>query len=118
MITAVIYKTSQLLRRIGVPFNETTDKRVVAMRTQILTAGGIQFFVEILPDKSWVASSTNFQGIITGGTAFPNGISEQIKDAVFTYFEIPPYLCNDQLLVADSEHAVNERRVYVQPQFS
>ncbi|MEK7516305.1 MAG: hypothetical protein AAB562_01785 [Patescibacteria group bacterium] len=107
----IIYKLAQLLRRMGINFHEANDPRVKEMREVIRKLGSIQFKIEIFSDGSWAAESTNVDGIITGGTNKDN-INETLKDAVFTYFEIPPHLCNDALMRAQDEPLELEQRVY------
>lgn len=106
-----IYNLSNLARKIGFKFNEATDERVVRMKRDIGRIGKIEFKIEQYPDGSWAAESTNFDGIMTGGTSTQN-ISSAIKDAVFTYFEIPPYLCVDNLLRGDNEPVTIKQNVY------
>lgn len=88
-----IYNLSNLARKMGYNFDEQNDERVVKMKREIDRIGKIEFKIEQNPDGSWTAESVNFDGIITGGTNTQN-ISYTIKDAVFTYFEIPPQLCH------------------------
>lgn len=111
-MTSFVYKLAQLLRRIGYDFQEEKDPRVQAMRKAIRDLGSIQFKIEVFPNGSWTAESTNLDGIITGGTNKDN-INETLKDAVFTYFEIPPRLCNDSLMRSSDEPMRLEQRVYV-----
>ena len=92
-----IYKISNFARKIGFNFNELSDERVINMKKEIDRMGKIEFKIEQYPDGSWAAESINFDGIITGGKNTQK-ISEAIKDATFTYFEIPSYLCADTLL--------------------
>lgn len=82
------------------------------MYRKILEIGGvIQFKIEFHPDGSWTAESANIDGIITGGTDAKE-MSSMIKDAIFTYFNIPPHLVNDKLLRADNEPVLIERSVW------
>ena len=106
-----MYSVANLLRKFGVNFKETNDPRVRAMQAAVQKLGAIAFRIEIHTDGSWVAESTNIDGIITGGTSRQN-MSAMIKDAIFTYFEIPPYLCNDTLVKTDSDTVTLEQRVY------
>ena len=107
----VIYKLARALRRLGFNFHEENDPRVKAMRETIRKLGSIQFKIEVFPDGSWAAESMNLDGIITGGTN-KDSINETLKDAAFTYFEIPPQLCNDTLMRASDEPMKLEQRVY------
>jgi len=96
---------------MGYNFNEQNDERVVKMKREIDRIGKIEFKIEQFPEGSWTAESTNFDGIITGGTNRQN-ISSTIKDAVLTYFEIPPHLCVDTLLRGDNEPVTVKQSVY------
>ena len=107
----LIYFFAQLLRRLGVNFREENDPRVQAMQEAIKKLGSIRFHIEVLPDGSWAAESTNIDGIITGGTD-KESINAMIKDAIFTYFGIPPQLCNDSLMKSSDEPLKLEQRVY------
>lgn len=112
MITSkIIYNTSQLLRNLGINFHEENNPGIIEMRSKLHDLGGIQFKIEFYPDGSWTAESVNIDGIITGGKNVKEANS-LIKDAVFTYFEIPPYLCNDVLLKADNEPVTILQKVY------
>lgn len=81
------------------------------MRTAIAQLGGIDFKLEFYPDGTWTAESTNIDGIITGG-GDTKEVNSILKDAIFTYFEMPPHLCNDKLLQAPNEPVTLEQRVW------
>ena len=81
------------------------------MKREIDKIGKIEFKIEQHPDGSWTAESVNFDGIITCGTNRQN-ISYTIKDAIFTYFEIPPQLCVNTLLRGDNEPVTIRQNVY------
>ena len=110
-LNSFIYNLSNLARKIGYKFNEASDERVVKMKKEIDKIGKIEFKIEQHPDGSWTAESVNFDGIITGGVSTQN-ISLMIKDAVFTYFEIPPHLCAGTLLRGDNEPVTVKQNVY------
>ena len=63
--------------------------------------GGIEFKIEQYPDGSWTAESVNVDGIITGGGNIRNS-AELLRDAIFTYYRVPPQFCNDASLHADN----------------
>ena len=110
-VNKYIYKFSNLIRKMGIDLHENNDPRVIAMKKEIDKLGKIEFKIEQYPDGSWTAESTNLDGIITGGTNTQD-ISATIKDAVFTYFEIPPYLCVDSLLRRDNEPVTMRQNIY------
>lgn len=112
-LNKIIYCISRALRQLGYNFHEEADERVRAMKDAVHTVGGkIEFKIEQHPDGSWTAESVNIDGIITGGISTKE-LSSALKDAVFTYFRIPPYLCNDAVLRADNEPVILMQRVYV-----
>jgi len=110
-LNKLIYTIANVARKAGYSFNEAVDVRVVAMKKEIEKIGKIEFKIEQYPDGSWAAESTNFDGIMTGGSSTEH-MSSMIKDAVFTYFEIPPHLCNDALLKGDNEPVTVKQNVY------
>lgn len=112
-LNKTIYLAAKQLRQLGYNFNETADERIQAMKREIQRlGGGIEFKIEQYPDGSWAAESLNLDGIITGGKDAKK-ITSIIRDAVFTYFSIPPHLCNDAVLRADNEPVTLRQRVYV-----
>ena len=106
-----IYNLSHIIRKFGFNFNELADNRVIAMQKEIAKIKKIEFKIEQYPDGSWTAEATNIDGIITGGKSTKN-ISSALKDAVFTYFEIPAHLCVDTLLKGDNEPVTLKQNVY------
>lgn len=113
LFNQTIYSAAKILRQWGYNFNEEKDERVQAMKREIQRLGGrVEFKIEQYPDGSWTAESVNIDGIITGGQNTKN-IILTIKDAVFTYFGIPPCLCNDTALRADNEPVTIRQNVYV-----
>jgi len=113
LINKTIYILANTLRQAGVHFNEAADSRILEMKKQIESLGGkIELKIEQYPDGSWTAESTNLDGVITGG-ANTKEMSALIRDAVFTYFSIPPHLCNDSLLRTDNEPVTLRQRIYV-----
>lgn len=101
------------MRSFGFDFKSDKNVQVVAMKKALQKFDGkIEFSIEQYPDGSWTAESVNIDGIITGGKTTQNA-SSVIKDAVFTYFEIPPHLCTDSLLRGDNEPITLTQRMYV-----
>lgn len=90
--------------------NAEKDERVQNMLIQIQKRGGLKFNIKINNGEGWVAECENLKGIITGGTnnnPTKAEIDNMIKDAIFTAFEIPPYLCKDNL-IKDVKERVKE----------
>lgn len=113
LLNKTIYLVSKQLRHWGYNFNEETDQRILAMKKEIQSLGGrIEFKIEQYPDGSWAVESVNIDGVITGGTN-SKAITSTIRDAVFSYFGIPPHLCNDAVLHADNEPVTLKQHVYV-----
>ena len=110
-MTKFIYQFAQFLRRFGVNFHEEHNAQVQAMKETIQKLNGIQFKIEIFGDGSWTAESANIEGIVTGGTN-KDSMNDAMKDALFTYFEIPPQFCNDKLIKYSNEPVTLEQRVY------
>lgn len=102
MFNKIIFNISRIFRNHGVSFsNEVNCSHLVLMRNKIKESNGIEFKIEFYPDGNWTAESTNIDGIITGGDDIKE-INNLIKDAIFTYFEIPPQFCNDSILKANN----------------
>lgn len=111
MLNKIVFNISQVLRNFGVNFNENSHPKSILMKDKIQELGGIKFKIEFYPDGRWAAESTNVDGIITGSDNVKE-INNLIKDAIFTYFEIPPHLCNDKALKADNEPVMVTQKVY------
>ncbi len=60
-------------------------------------SGGLQFKIKTFPSGEWTAESTNISGIVTGGGQ-DDDMDGMIKDAIFTFFEIPKDYCIGKLL--------------------
>lgn len=113
IINQTIYFLYKVMRQLGFGDSKQNDLRLEIMKKEIAKAGGkIEFRIEQYPDGSWTAESVNIDGIITGGKITKN-VSSTIKDAIFTYFGIPPYLCKDDALKADNEPVILRQKVYV-----
>lgn len=103
MRTSLTFKFVSLARKIGIKHNPETSQEIKDMRRIIDELDtGIQFEIGMHPDGSWSAKSVNIDGIITGGFN-QSEISEMIKDAIFTYFDVPPQFCYDELLKGTGE---------------
>lgn len=105
MKTSLTFKFVTLARKMGIKPNPLSCQGVEDMRREIDTLGaegGIKFEIGMYPDGSWSAKSTNVEGIITGGFN-QSEIPEMIKDAIFTYYDIPPQYCDDRLLKGTGE---------------
>ena len=107
----IFYHAGRILRAVGFNSREGEDPRVREMQQRVRDLGGIQFQFELHPDGSWTAESVNIEGILTGSRD-PREAGTLMRDAVFTYFGIPPYLCNDSLLKMESETVAARQRVY------
>lgn len=111
MFTKMIFEASVVLRKFGFHFNEVQNPSIIEMRRVLSDLNSIQFKIEFYPDGKWTAESENIDGIITGGDDNKK-IKEELKDAIFTYFDVPPHLANDALIRANNEPVVVSRNVY------
>jgi len=111
LLRKTIFQVSDLLRKFGLDFDSGKHPAVLEMQRCTHQLQAIHFKVEAYPDGSWVAESVNVDGIITGGKDIKE-INSVLKDAIFTYFGVPPYLCNDKLLMASNEPVHLEQRVW------
>jgi hypothetical protein len=110
-INKIVYNLSNLARKLGADFKEESNTKILAMKNEIARLNKVEFKIEQYPDGSWTAESTNIDGIITGSENVKD-MPYLIKDAIFTYFEIPAHLCVDSLLKADNEPVTLTQRVY------
>ena len=107
------YKIANMLKKAGVNFDAAKCPEVVNMKEVIeaLSGGSIQFTVSREANGDWIAESVNIQGILTGGNA-TDDINKMIKDAIFTYFEIPARYCDDSLIREAGEPAVIRQELF------
>ncbi len=113
LLNKTIYFAANQLRKFGYDFKENSDERIIAMRDRIKQLGGqIKFKIEQYSDGSWTAESINIDGIITGGVNAKTATST-IKDAIFTYFGIPPHLCNNTSLRTNNKPVILKQHIYV-----
>lgn len=111
MYNKIIYNLSKFMRALGFDFNEMSNVKIQQMNNEIKNIGGnIGFEVKQQADGNWCAVSTNIDGIITGGDDIRE-MNDFIKDAIFTYFEVPAYLCNDLLLKNTNETLTAHQKV-------
>lgn len=71
--------------------------------------------------RGWVAQCIQNRCISTGGIeSDPTSeeISDAVKDAIFTAYDIPAYLCNPNLLLNESEMIQTIKRRSSQSQFT
>lgn len=110
----VVYRAAQFLSSIGFTFDSSRNEQVLAMKKALrkLDNSRINFYIEQYPDGSWSAESTNVDGIATGGTD-PRLTQEMLKDAVFTYYEIPAHLCDSVQLRTDNDPVTVQQKVHV-----
>lgn len=112
MFRKFVFNSSQILRKLGWGLGERSNPHVIRMLEEIRRIGGaIRFKIEHHPDGSWSAESVNVDGIITGGDDVKE-TNSMIKDAIFTYYKIPSYLCDDGLLKSDNEPVIVTQAVY------
>ena len=107
------YKVARVLKKTGVNFDASKCPEVLNMKEVIaaLSGGSIQFVVSREANGDWMAESVNIQGILSGGSS-SDDVEKMIKDAIFTYFEIPARYCDDSLLRESGEPAVIKQEVF------
>lgn len=110
----ITYELSKMLRTFGVVFDASDNEEVLELKRSIrlLRNGRIEFYIEQYPDGSWSAESTNIDGIATGGDD-PRLISDSIKDAIMTYYEIPARYYDTVDLRSDNEPVTSQQKVHV-----
>jgi len=86
-------------------FNPRSDFRIKNMIIEIRKHGGLIFSIKKY-DEGWIAECSTIKGIIAGNSN-PNPKQEEIdtyvKGAIFSAFNIPPYLCDGKLIRSPSE---------------
>jgi predicted RNase H-like HicB family nuclease len=109
-----VFKLADFMRKHGYNFREETRPEVALMQKEIasLDNRSINFAIKYYPDGSWVAKSSNVDGILTGGRNQAEA-QELIKDAIFTYYGVPPQYARDSLLRNTSEPIKAEQKVHV-----
>ncbi len=115
MKTSLTYKIYSILRSRGFDTNSAQNEDVINMQKEIdlLDSKNINFNLRSYPDGSWIAKSTNVEGIVTGGTSHNEDVDAIIKDAVFTYYGISPKHCEDKLLRGSGQPVNAARNVHV-----
>lgn len=73
------------------------DPSVQNMYKTMKDLGGLEFEINTDASGKWCASAVNLPGVITGGDKDDDKDSV-IRDAIFTYFEIPREFALDALL--------------------
>ena len=111
---SLTYRLADFLRSKGYNFSEELRPEVVEMQREInaLDNRSINFEIKVYPDGSWLAKSTNVEGLLTGSRK-QSEVHELIKDAIFTYYGVPPQYANDKLLRNTGEPVTSEQQVHV-----
>ena len=111
---SIRYRLASFGDRHGRNRHVETQPDVQAMQRALeaLENKSINFSVQAYPDGSWLAKSTNVDGILTGGHN-QSEANELIKDAIFTYYGVKPEHCKDVLLRNTSEPVSTEQSVQV-----
>lgn len=108
------YKLANFRSRYGYNHHAEAQPDVLDMQRAIdaLENKSINFAIQTYPDGSWIAKSTNVDGILTGGRN-QGEANELIKDAIFTYYGVKPEHCKDVLLRNTGEPVTTEQTVQV-----
>ncbi len=111
---SLTYKLSDFMRKKGYKFHEEKQPEVIKMQKEIasLDNQSINFNITSHADGSWMAKSTNVDGLLTGGRK-QSEVHEVIKDAIFTYYGVSPQYCRDDLLRNTGEPVTLEQKVHV-----
>ncbi|GEM_PF-1689231 len=91
-----------LAKMFGFPIDPRKNERVLNMAKKIETLGGLQFQIRV-GKQGWIAECKNLDGILTGGNSDSpsiNEIDKNIKDAIFSAFGIPAYLCDERMIMS------------------
>ena len=110
---SIRYRLVKIAKKVGTNFDPTNNEAENNMKEVInsLPTSNIQFVISKEPNGDWVAESVNLSGILTGGTAEDN-IEEMIKDAIFTYFEVPARFCDNSLIRSTGEPTIIKQEVF------
>lgn len=103
------------MRSKGYQFQELRHPAIEALQEEVGELKGIDFEVKAYPDGSWVAKSKNVEGLLTGGRN-QKDIDAQLKDAIFTYYGVPPQFANDNILRNSGEPITAKKSVRVTAQ--
>lgn len=111
---AVVYEAAKILRSLGFSFDDSKNETIRAFRKELrsLKNSRIEFYIEQYPDGTWTAESTNVDGIATGGDN-PREMSDMLKDAVLTYYEIPALYYDSVTIRSDNEPVTVQQKVHV-----
>ena len=104
-----------LAKLFNFPIRPEKNYRVQSMKETMERVGGkLNFTIQRHAD-GWLAECEEIKGIITGGTGSnptDEEINDNIRDAVFSTFGIPPHLCKNELLQNVREVALEEKRAF------
>jgi len=105
------YQLASYMRSKGYNFKEHLRPEVIEMQKEInaLSNKSINFEIKVYPDGSWTAIATNVKGLLTGSHK-QSEINELIKDAIFTYYGVPPKYAHDKLLRNTGEPVTAEQQ--------
>lgn len=109
-----IYQATKVLCLLGFSFDDSKSEAVQTLKRELrgLHNSRIEFYIEQYPDGTWTAESTNVDGIATGGTD-PREISDSLKDAVLTYYEVPAMYYDTVKIRSDNEPVTVQQKVHV-----
>lgn len=109
---SLAYIITRLAKNVGINFDPTKCPELAEMKKEISKLpNGIQFTISHSPNGEWIAESVNIPGILTGGDA-KDDIDAMVKDAIFTYYGVPPQYCDTSLLRNASKPITIKQSVY------
>lgn len=101
------YTFFNFLRKLGLGFDPMKSPEVQKMIEASKKDGkdGFELKFEVFADGEWLVTSEELPGLITGGSLKEfNNIEEQVIDAIFTYFAVPPQYCDSRLFLGAKEY--------------
>lgn len=118
------YRVFNLLRRFGLGPDPMKSPEVQKMIEASKKDGKVGFVLklQLFADGEWLITSDELPGLITGGSIKErNNIEEQMIDAIFTYFGVPPEYCDNSLFLGKKsvKHKVKLplELISIQPQY-
>jgi len=106
-----------MVKVLKFPLKPEKNANFINMIDTIESLNGLVFDISFY-DNEWVAECRNLKGIVTGGERNNNSVEkleENIKDAVFSAFGVPAYLCNGKYLVKKENKGSSNSQLTIRP---
>lgn len=109
---SIRYCLARLAKQLGVQHSSQNCGALQEMQKEMAALpDGIQFSITRDVSGDWVAESINIDGILTGGGP-DDKVDDMIKDAIFTYYGVPPEYCDNTLIRNASEPVTTKQAMY------